>query len=110
MFADNAFSNNASNARQGHAHRVGQKRPNSLGLYDMHGNVWEWCRDWYHDSLTGGRDPEQVTKVELSRVIRGGCWYEGPWRCRSASRMRDFPSDNNNALGFRVALSAVRQN
>jgi formylglycine-generating enzyme required for sulfatase activity len=55
------------------AHRVGQKKPNPWGLYDMHGSVFEWCRDYDAEALPGGRDPE-IVENGSSRVMRGGCW------------------------------------
>ena len=86
-------------------HPVGQKKPNAWGLYDMHGNVWEWCSDWYQDSYRnlGVNDPTGPEKGSL-RVLRGSSWLSSPWRCRSALRRWIHPDlriDNN---GFRVAV------
>jgi formylglycine-generating enzyme required for sulfatase activity len=97
----------------GNGHPVGQKKSNHWGLYDMHGNVWEWCRDCYADRLPGGRDPE-VTEQDAKRVIRGGCvgfWChqtEGVDNYRSARRSSLMPSYANQHLGFRVAFSPTR--
>ena len=91
-------------AREPYTHKVGTKKPNPWGLRDMHGNVEEWCSDWYAEKLSGGTDPVGPEEGEL-RVTRGGCWFFGWWGCRSASRRRDVPSRGNPQDGFRVARS-----
>jgi formylglycine-generating enzyme required for sulfatase activity len=90
---------------EGETHPVGQKRPNAWGLYDMHGNVLEWCRDWYGSYAGGERaDPKGVPAGSV-RVIRGGSWGYGAVFCRSAYRVRLRPDSRWVILGFRVALS-----
>jgi len=91
--------------------RVGSYPANPWGLHDMHGNVFEWCRDWYHLKLPGGADPDlywaknSATKSEhggVSRVRRGGCWADEGWPCRSAFRLRFEPERRHDHIGFRV--------
>jgi len=70
------------------ASRVGAYPPNAWGIHDMHGNTFEWCRDWYHAMLPGGDDPDLYSMKASSRVRRGGCWADEGWPCRSAFRLR----------------------
>jgi len=94
---------------------VGSYPANPWGVHDMHGNVFEWCRDWYHAKLPGGADPDfyfaktaaQVNRTGgVSRVRRGGCWADEGWPCRSAFRLRFEPERHHDHIGFRVV--AVR--
>jgi formylglycine-generating enzyme required for sulfatase activity/tRNA A-37 threonylcarbamoyl transferase component Bud32 len=89
-----------------HSHAVGGKKPNPWGLYDMHGNAWEWCRDWFQNKLPGGTDPE-VTDGGPNRVMRGGGFNAGPELCRTAFRSGHPPDKAAPVLGFRVAIMQV---
>ena len=95
----------------GKAASVGSYPANAWGLHDMHGNTFEWCRDWYHGKLPGGTDPDlhNATKTaarsehgDISRVRRGGCWTDEGWPCRSAFRLRFEPERRYDHIGFRV--------
>ena len=87
-------------------HPVGEKRPNPWGLYDMHGNVWEWVQDNWHNGYQGapmdGRPWEEATSA--GRVLRGGSWLNGALSLRSAYRHRDAPGARYHGYGFRLAL------
>jgi len=89
-----------------HTAPVGQYRPNAWGLHDMHGNVWEWCWDWYGaDFYKGSRVDDPAGPLEAAdRVIRGGGWGLDPRYCRSAGRLRVTAGDRSSGLGFRLAL------
>jgi sulfatase modifying factor 1 len=78
-------------------HDVGGKQPNAWGLYDMLGNVWEWCWDIY--------DPEVYGTY---RVLRGGGWFDERWSCRASVRRRSHPTFQIDDLGFRIARSILR--
>jgi sulfatase modifying factor 1 len=92
---------------------VGSYPANPWGLHDMHGNTFEWCRDWYHARLPGGTDPDlyaardtaqRSEHGDISRVRRGGCWSDEGWPCRSAFRVRFEPERRYDHIGFRVVV------
>jgi len=87
---------------------VGTKKANAWGLHDMHGNVWEWCNDWYESELCGGVDPRGANSG-TSRVIRGGSWFNFTDECRAANRSILYPSSAESICGFRVARCSVHQ-
>ncbi len=85
---------------------VGSYPPNALGLYDMHGNVREWCHDWYSPTYydrSPARDP-QGPDEGTTRIVRGGNWVTYSWSCRSADRDSHLPTHGSSFVGFRVVL------
>lgn len=88
---------------------VGSFPPNGFGLYDMHGNVWEWCSDNWHDSYNGAPTDGSSWEIDTNdfRVLRGGCWYNDADYCRSSKRVWCSPDDDNSGFGFRVAVVFV---
>lgn len=90
---------------------VGAYPANPWGICDMLGNVFEWCRDWYHSRLPGGTDPDVYDTRGVpnrdgsySRVRRGGAWNDEGWVCRSALRLKYEPDRNSDHIGFRVVV------
>jgi formylglycine-generating enzyme required for sulfatase activity len=89
---------------------VGSFPPNAFGLYDMHGNVWEWCQDVWHENYEGAPTDGSAWLEggnQTSRLLRGGSWGDIPVFCRSAARVRDAPDGTLNDVGFRVVCGGV---
>jgi formylglycine-generating enzyme required for sulfatase activity len=84
-------------------HPVRKKEANRWGLYDMHGNVCEWCEDWFGNYDTNDQVDPTGPASGLARVRRGGSWFNLAWDCRSASRIWWLPSARRSILGFRLA-------
>jgi len=89
------------------AHGVGQKKPNAWGLYDMHGNIAEWCADWYTSNSYYMTDVDPTGPANgKTRVVRSGSWFNAPDQCRSAFRGRSDPNLPSHLLGFRIVLDS----
>ena len=89
-----------------HSHPVGQKKKNSLGLFDMNGNVWEWCADWYdkdYYAISPDENPENIIPYKL-KVLKGGSWKNTAYSCRRQTRYRFMPEKSANNIGFRVCV------
>ena len=102
-YSDNSYALGSSNPDYG-THPVATKAPNELGLYDMSGNVWEWCQDWY-DSYSSNAQTNPTGPASGSyRGHRGCCWSGHARYCRVSSRYSHAPSYSDHNLGFRLAL------
>jgi len=86
------------------AHEVGRNKPNAWGLYDMHGNVLEWCSDWFSMPSSDAVDPKGPPSGSF-KVLRGGCWFFYERDCRCAYRLKREPNLRNCIFGFRIACS-----
>jgi len=94
-------------------HPVGEKKPSAWGLYDMHGNVWQWSQDWYDDVDYYAKSPTDDPTGPATgscRAARGGAWDRPAWLCRSANRTGFLPWDVGSCLGFRVSLVLSQAN
>jgi formylglycine-generating enzyme required for sulfatase activity len=95
----------------GITHPVGEKEPNDFGIYDMHGNVWEWCEDVFDEDFYSKPEATKKNPVCTSgseaRVSRGGGWVYDAWHCRSASRSGSHPSNSSELVGFRPSRSSL---
>ena len=105
------FLNEPAGTSQGKTTSVGRFSPNGFGLYDMHGNVWEWCLDhWPEDENYEGAPTDGsawlTSNENAGRLIRGGSWVINPRNCRSACRSYDYPDDRYDYIGFRVVCEA----
>ena len=113
--ASYVYANEPEGKFRGETISVGQFPANAFGLYDMHGNLWEWCLDdWhynYQDAPTDGRawlNKENDNRYHI-KVLRGGSWYFNPEFCRSAFRYFNHPENRNNNIGFRVVCAVAQR-
>lgn len=97
-----------SNQSSSQTYAVGQYKPNAFGLYDMHGNVWEWCEDVWHNDYKGAPADGSAwlsSGDSTYRVLRGGSWYVYGRFCRSSFRNWNLPGDIGYDVGFRIVFS-----
>ena len=106
------YADNTSKTGQEYPHEAGQKKPNAFGLYDMHGNVWEWCQDHQHANYkkAPADGTAWVDKAPAGlRILRGGAWGYDPKHCRTAHRFAGISSDRYVHVGFRLVVNVVAE-
>jgi serine/threonine protein kinase/formylglycine-generating enzyme required for sulfatase activity len=99
------YKKTAAETGETFAHTPARKQPNPFGLFDVHGNLWEWCADAYVETLPGGMDP--LVSAGSIRVLRGASWNHSAAFCRSAFRLDYPPTPREGGMGVRVALTPV---
>jgi formylglycine-generating enzyme required for sulfatase activity len=104
---NNPYNGNAKGEYRGKTWAVGSGTPNSWGLYDMSGNVLEWCWDWYGNYGSGSQTDPMGASSGTTRVFRGGGWFRYGQNLRSAYRGNNTPSTRGNGLGFRLLLPSL---
>ncbi|GHU50678.1 hypothetical protein FACS1894200_10280 [Spirochaetia bacterium] len=101
------YNGNAKGTYREKTWAVGSGTPNAWGLYDMHGNVWEWCWDWYGSYASGAQTNPAGAASGSDRVLRGGSWSHNAVYVRSASRSDSTPTIRDYGVGFRVVRPLV---
>ncbi|MGD1701593.1 SUMF1/EgtB/PvdO family nonheme iron enzyme [Dapis sp. BLCC M229] len=110
---DYHYGNTPQGNSQKQTTNVGSFPPNAFGLYDMHGNVWEWCQDIWHDNYQGAPTDGSAWETggySQTQVLRGGSWCHNPRRCRSSFRNRDIADYRLIYRGFRIVCASIKSN